>query len=372
MQYFKRKVIITSIALLLSGTAFSQEIPDNHIVVDINQSTGSSIGFGLNITMFGQNSQCRGDNCVLVGNDSRVGNSDYHVFSSVLVGTQSSNIGEGGVVIGNSSSNTGRNGVAIGEGTVNTVDNNVSVGGRTIGDLVNASTDDQAVNLGQVKSFINGLTTGISRPEAQAIADTAQSNAVSQATVLANQAQTNAVAISNTYTDKQIQDKAITYDDSTKKTATLNKGGTAVQVKNVAYATESTDAANLQNVLDINKSYYNQTTSDIKGASAQTLQKANDYTDQKVGSLNHRMDSVESRLNGVGAMAMASSSLSPNPHIPNNNQIALAMGSYNGATAIAGAVFHYSQDKKVQYNVRFSAGTNGGGAAVGAGVAFGF
>lgn len=359
MKHFKRKVIITSIALLLSGTAFAQQvdIPDNHIVVDTNQSTGSSIGYGLNITMFGQNSQCRGDNCVLVGNESKSGNADLHLFSTVILGTQSTNLGEGGVVLGNSASNTGRNGVAIGEGTVNSVDYNVSVGGRTIGDLVNASTDDQAVNLGQVKSFINALTTGISRPEAQAIADTAQ---------------TNAVAISNTYTDKQIQDKAITYDDSTKKTATLNKGGTAVQVKNVAYATESTDAANLQNVIDINKSYYNQTASEIKSSSAQTLKQANDYTDQKVGSLNHRMDSVESRLNGVGAMAMASSSLSPNPHIPNNNQIALAMGSYNGATAIAGAIFHYSQDKKIQYNVRFSAGTNGGGAAIGAGVAFGF
>jgi autotransporter adhesin len=363
MNILKRKVIITGILLSLSGGAFAVNSdylfppPQDILVVDINNSTGSSIVSGNNGVIFGQGSTCYSDNCVITGNGSTSGTPLKQLGSSLINGSGSTNTADLGTVLGNGASNTAYKGVAIGDGTANTVVNNVSVGGRTIGSVLNASTADQAVNLGQVNSLISAIG-GTQNP--------------------------------------------VSYDNAGKSSITLNNGNASVQVKNVAYATQNTDAANLQNVRDITQNYYNQTTNDISvsatktlnqansytdqaGArnltqansytdqsAARTLTQANNYTDQKVGAINNRIDKIDQRLNGVGAMAMASSSLTPNPHIASNNQIALAVGSYGGASAIAGAIYHYNQTKTVQYNVRFSAGTNGGGSAIGAGVAFGF
>ena len=463
MKQFNRKAIATLIFIAASTGAYAAgaPIPSNQLIVDINSSTGLSQTQGSNAAIFGKSSFCFSDKCVIAGNGSTSGVSGDNLSSSVITGTNSFNFGDFGLVLGNNSSNTGLFGIALGDGTTNTKDFNLSVGGRTIGDVLNATSSDQAVNLGQATGLVttaqssaiaaaksytdtqaaSTLTSAktytdaaVSQVDAnaQGYAATAQSNAIATATgytdsssaatlssantytdsktsqaisisksytdsqgaildsnakgyamnaqntaisisnSYTNQQTTNAINVSKSYTDNQITDRALTYDDASKKTATLTKGGTAVQVKNVAYATQATDAANLQNVIDNGKAVYAQTTQDIQAASASTLKEANRYTDEKFKGIGNKIDAVDSRLNGVGAMAMATGSLHPNPHIPNDNQIALSVGSYRGAAAVAGAIYHYSADRKIQYNATITAGTSGAGVGVAAGISFGF
>lgn len=454
-QFNKSTLSLLIIAAITSANAAT--IPSNTIVVDINNSTGSSQVNGISGNIFGKSSFCFSDKCVITGNSSSSGTSGNNLSSSLISGTGSFNLGDYGVVLGNNASNTGLFGIALGDGTTNTKDFNLSVGGRTIGDVLNATSADQAVNLGQASGLVStAQTTAISTAKAysdaqaastlssaknytdaaasqvdtnaQGYAATAQTNAKSytdsssaatlfqantfteaatanaistsknytdtqgaildsnakgyamnaQTTAISisntytNQQTTNAINVSKSYTDNQITDRALTYDDASKKTATLNKGGEAVQVKNVAYALENTDAANLQNVIDSGKAIQQQTTQEIQAASASTLKEANKYTDEKFKGIGNKIDSVDTRLNGVGAMAMAVGSLHPNPHIPNDNQIALSVGSYRGAAAVAGAIYHYSADRKVQYNATFTAGTSGAGVGVAVGMSFGF
>ena len=460
MKQFKQSILSLLILAALTS-AHAATIPSNTIVVDINNSTGSSQVNGISGNIFGKSSFCFSDKCVITGNGSTSGSAGNNLSSSLISGTGSYNFGDYGVVLGNNASNTGLFGIALGDGTTNTKDYNLSVGGRNIGDVLNATSSDQAVNLGQSTGLVTtaqttAITTAKAYTDAQAAstltsaksytdaaasqvdanaqgyAATAQTNAVATAksytdsssaatlfqantfteaatataistsksytdtqgaildsnakgyalnaqntaisisNTYTNQQTTNAINVSKSYTDNQITDRALTYDDASKKTATLNKGGAPVQVKNVAYATEATDAANLQNVIDSGKAIQQQTTQEIQAASTNTLKEANKYTDNKFLGITNKIDSIESRLNGVGAMAMAVGSLHPNPHVPNDNQIALSIGSYRGAAAVAGAIYHYSADRKVQYNATFTAGTSGAGVGVAVGMSFGF
>jgi hypothetical protein len=134
-----------------------------NMVVDINSSTGSSKIYGTGGAVFGQGNNCYGDNCLINGMNSSVGGP--------------ANYTDNGFVFGNNASNTGVNGGAIGNNTVNNLDNNISIGGRTIS-IGDAVTSNQAVSLGQVQSLIG--PPGITRPQVQTIADTAQTNAVTQ------------------------------------------------------------------------------------------------------------------------------------------------------------------------------------------------
>ena len=401
MKNNKFSATMVAIAALLSMGAHAATIGSTSIVVDINNSTGSSQVNGMNGNIFGKGSLCFSDSCVITGNGSTSGSASNTLSSSAILGTNSTNLGDYGLVLGNNATNSGLSGIALGDGTVNTVDYNLSVGGRTIGSVLNATINDQVVNLGQATSLVNSaqvaaksytdassastLSSAKSYTDAssattlssainssKAYTDTSSAMAVNTANAFTNAKSSQTLVSANGYTDAQISSRAVTYDDSSKKSATLNAGGAPVQLKNVAYATNMTDAANLQNVVDNGNAVLTTARSEIQQASAQTLKAANTYTDRKVQGIEDGISSVNHRLSGVGAMAFAAAGLHPNTQIQNDNQIAIAVGTYKGANAIAGAVFHYSADRRYQYNVSFSAGSNGAGAGVSAGMAFGF
>ena len=394
-------IAIIASAALVSINSKAATVGGNNIVVDINNSTGSSQANGTNANIFGKGSYCYSDNCLISGNGSTSGVAGNNLSSSTILGSNAVNTGDYGLVIGNTATNTADHGVAIGDGTVNGVQNNVSVGGRTIGSVAAATTSDQVVNLGQATSLVNTaqsaaksytdassastLSSAIASSRAytdsssasvltssKAYSDTSSAMALNSANVFTNAKSVQALTSANGYTDNQISSRAVTYDNTAKTSATLNAGGAAVQLKNVAYATNMTDAANLQNVVDNGNAVLTTARTEIQQAAAQTLKSANTYTDQKVAGIENGISSVNQRLNGVGAMAFAASSLHPNTQIQNDNQIAMSIGTYRGATALAGAVFHYSSDRRYQYNVSFAVGSNGAGAGVSAGMAFGF
>lgn len=137
----------------------------------------------------------------------------------------------------------------------------------------------------------------------------------------------------------------------------------------VERGTEDTDATNV---------------AQVSQAKQEAIESSNSYTDRKDLVTNQRIDKLEDKINGfdsrintldrrldkLGAIALASSALTPNPHVAGNNQYALGLGTYRGSKAIAGALYHYSDDKKRQYHIRFSA--SGGERGIGLGFASGF
>lgn len=88
-------------------------------------------------------------------------------------------------------------------------------------------------------------------------------------------------------------------------------------------------------------------------------------------ALHERIDSVESRLDDVGALAVAFSALVPNSRGAGNTQISLGLGNYASANALAAGMFHYVSNN-VLLNAGLSTSFNRNGTAVRAGVTFGW
>ena len=173
----KKKTTLALLIAIAFTSANAATVPNNTIVVDINNSTGSSQVSGITGNIFGKSSFCFSDKCVITGNGSTSGSSGNNLSSSLISGTGSFNFGDYGVVLGNNASNTGLFGVALGDGTTNTKDFNVSVGGRTIGDVLNATSSDQAVNLGQATGLVStAQTTAISAAKAYTDAQAASTD----------------------------------------------------------------------------------------------------------------------------------------------------------------------------------------------------
>ncbi|SAL47371.1 YadA domain-containing protein [Caballeronia peredens] len=114
-------------------------------------------------------------------------------------------------------------------------------------------------------------------------------------------------------------------------------------------------------------------------AVSSTLGSANEYTDAKVAAVQSQLNSqqgsindlyskignLKNRINGVGAAAMAASSLVPLTSRPGTTQLSAAYGNYGGQSAIALGAFRINQKGTVAYNLKVTAGT-GGGTSIGA------
>ena len=88
-------------------------------------------------------------------------------------------------------------------------------------------------------------------------------------------------------------------------------------------------------------------------------------------ALNNRVDSVEERLDQVGAFSAAFSALVPNDRVSGNTQLSLGYGYYASESALAAGLFHYVNNN-VLLNVGASTSLNGGETAGRAGVTIGF
>ncbi|EDW1733164.1 hypothetical protein S726_005394, partial [Salmonella enterica subsp. enterica] len=120
---------------------------------------------------------------VAIGSEARSENSNsVAIGSNANTGNRTRNTAIGSsATIGYGASNS----VAIGEHSTTSRNDDVSIGAagqtRTLSNLTDGTDAHDAVNKGQLDSAIAGISGGVSAEEAQKMADTAQSNAVSAA-----------------------------------------------------------------------------------------------------------------------------------------------------------------------------------------------
>ena len=102
-----------------------------------------------------------------------------------------------------------------------------------------------------------------------------------------------------------------------------------------------------------------------------TLEQANSYTDMRFNLVADRLDSLDQRLNQVGAMSAAQANLAAATLLnPSGGTLGLGVGHYNGSTAFAAGyarVFRTDEGRPVSVN--FSAAFGGGERMFGVGVA---
>ena len=143
-------------------------------------------------------------------------------------------------------------------------------------------------------------------------------------------------------------DNAVLYDDATKGTATLNKGGRAVKVANVADGVAPHDAANVGQLqagdaATLASAYgYTDTTA------AKTLTRANAYTDSRFQALSDefsglrdelglRLGRQDERIDRQGAMSSAMVNMAINAANARSprGRVAVGAGWQNGESALS-------------------------------------
>ena len=128
------------------------------------------------------------------------------------------------------------------------------------------------------------------------------------------------------------------------------------RVVNVSDGTDPTDAVTLSQL----------------NAAIMTMESG--YSDQ-LASINNNIESLDGKINEVGAIGSAMSALIPNPRATGDNALSLGIGHYDDKTALAIGSFHYLGNKNVLVNAGLSATVGGGDSsptALRAGMTFGF
>jgi autotransporter adhesin len=139
-----------------------------------------------------------------------------------------------------------------------------------------------------------------------------------------------------------LANNSVQYDGPTHTSVTLNNGGTAVTVHNVAAGTAATDAVNV---------------GQLDTAMDNAVTTANAYTDARIASLDFDLTDVrgdisrarkESRAGSAAALAAAAL---PQPLEPGKSMIAAGVGTYRGRTAVAIGASHVHDNGKSVFKV---------------------
>jgi autotransporter adhesin len=145
---------------------------------------------------------------------------------------------------------------------------------------------------------------------------------------------------------------AVTYDNDTRTTVTLNSGGTAVNVRNVAPGVAGTDAVNVNQ---------------LNSVAATTLFNANAYTDLQFNLLDRRIDRNRSDARAGTAGALAAAGL-PQANGVGRTMIAGGIGAYGGQMGFAVGASHRTDSGQATFKVGLtydSSRTVGANAGVG-------
>ncbi len=156
---------------------------------------------------------------------------------------------------------------------------------------------------------------------------------------------------------------SVQYDTAAKTSVTLNPGGAAASVHNVAAGVAPTDAADVGQVTDAVQTAESFT----DASSAATLSAANNYTNAVAARLNSRIDTVASRANGATAAALASTDI-PQAIKAGHAMLGFGVGTWAGETGFAAGLSTRLRDDHTTFkaSVNFdSRGQGGGGAGVG-------
>ena len=166
---------------------------------------------------------------------------------------------------------------------------------------------------------------------------------------------------------------AVNYDDDTSKTITLREGTTIKNVTNTAIEQGSKNAVNAGTV-------YNETrvkqdgkyvkASNTAGENLSVLDNQVASNSSNITNLNGRVNSLDSKVNKVGAGAAALAALHPLDFDPEDKwDFAVGYGNYRDANSVAVGAFYRPDD-----DTMFSVGTNFGNGEnmINAGVSFKF
>ncbi|WP_216840709.1 YadA-like family protein, partial [Dyella sp. S184] len=263
--------------------------------------------------------------------------------TGVAVGSHATAGGDHGTAVGGDSYAAGSNDTAIGGNAKVNADGSTAVGANTT--IAASATNAVAVGEGASVTEASGTALG-------------QGSSVTAV---------GAVALGQ----GSVADRA--------NTVSVGTAANQRQITNVAAGTQATDVANVgqvQEALVTAKTY-------ADAGDQQTLQKANAYTDQKIGSfattsdinalrdqVNGQFHAVDKRMNQVGAMGTAMAQMSFSTQGVNTpNRVGVGVGGYHGEAALS---VGYSRQLSSKANLTFGAAVSGNEASGGVGVGFGW
>ncbi len=148
---------------------------------------------------------------------------------------------------------------------------------------------------------------------------------------------------------------AVTYDDSTRTTITLNSGGPSTTIRNVAAGTAATDAVNV---------------GQLNASATNVLNQANSYTDLRFDLLDRQAgrDRKDARAGTSAALAAAGM---PQAIGEGKTMIAGGVGTYRGKVGFAIGASHRAGNGKSSYRLGLTYDSSSHvGANAGVGVEF--
>ncbi|EKB3331230.1 YadA-like family protein [Salmonella enterica subsp. enterica serovar Chandans] len=277
---------------------------------------------------------------------------------STATGAESNASGDYSTATGAGSNASGKNSVALGANSKASHDNEVNIGvwdgdeqtgTRTLSGLAEATRDDEAVNKGQLDKAISAASGGVSKNDAQEMADGAKTAAEKTAKGYANTAEINA----NNHTNTEINNL---------NTKAQGYASTA-QANAVTHSKAYTDESSARTLESAN------TYTNHRAAQAENnaVARSNNYTDNRFGELRQSLEHTEKRLNAGIAGVTALSSI---PYAAGNKfSYGIGAGNYqNGNAVAAGVQFRVSQSTNVRLNISWdSAGNNATGVGIAGG-----
>lgn len=324
----------------------------------------------------------RGIGTIALGSDTTAS-----ADNAIAVGARTNASGTGAVAFGSGAVASGFRAVAIGEGSIAAEADTVSFGSlaatRRILNISAGTADSDAVNVAQLRAiapgfgggsnvvngvfvnptynlsggsfgnvgdallYLDGRITNISLtpgPQGPGGPSGPQGPQGPQGPIGGNGRDGVAGADCNT---------AVCYDDASKSSVTLNKGGAATRVTNVAAGVNSTDAVNV---------------SQLEAGVTRAVTTSNAYTDQRVSELRGDMWQIDRNARGGIAASMAIAGL-PQAYAPGRRMAAIAGSGYRGEAGLAVGISGVTDDGKWVYKLAGSSNTTGDfGLAVGAGI----
>ncbi len=153
---------------------------------------------------------------------------------------------------------------------------------------------------------------------------------------------------------------SVQYDDSSREHVTLNSGGAASTIHNVAAVTKATDAVN---VGQLTSAIENITNVAVNTAVTQ----ANAYTDARIEELRFDIADVRKDSSAGTAAALAAAAM-PQPTGPGRTMVSAGVGTYGGRSAIAIGASHAPENGRSVFRIGFTYDTRekvGANAGVG-------
>ncbi|EJO2707887.1 YadA-like family protein [Salmonella enterica] len=327
---------------------------------------GKSNASGIGSTATGGKSDASGDGSTATGAESNAsedwstatgGLSNASGDGSTATGSYSKASGDYSVATGALSEASGKNSVALGANSKASHDNEVNIGiwdmgvqtGRTLSGLADGTNDDEAVNKRQLDKAISAVSGGVSKNDAQKMADGAKTAAEKTAKGYADTAESNANNHTNTEI-KNLDTKAQGY-------------ASTAQANAVTHSKAYTDESSARTLESAN------TYTNHRAAQAENnaVARSNNYTDNRFGELRQSLEHTEKRLNAGIAGVTALSSI---PYAAGNKfSYGIGAGNYqNGNAVAAGVQFRVSQSTNVRLNISWdSAGNNATGVGIAGG-----